>query len=123
MEKKYVLNFYGKNHQIVLRKSSYVSNGTLAVLMVEVMPDGTEEDFATLTVNLGTIGKPKATDKSQFIDSNNLGNDIGKWLIKNGIAVPTPIFYRSGFCVYQLFEFKEQVLDSMKEYSLICSTF
>ena len=115
-EKVYILNAYGKDHKIILGKTSYRNNNTIAVLMIEVFDDGHEEDWATLTVNLEcNLGLANADD-SQFIDTNNLGKDIIKWLEDNKIATFTGLSWPSGFCVYPLVFFNKDALASMRKF-------
>ena len=116
MEKIYNLKAYGKDHKIILGKTSYRDNKTLAVLMIEVFKDGHEEDWATLTVNLPVnLGIPNITD-TQFIDTNNLGNEIIKWLKDNNIANTTGIELPSGYCMYPCVVFTKEALASMRKY-------
>lgn len=114
-EKVYELNMYGETFHIILGKTSYRNNNTIAVMMIDVQPDGTEEDFGVLTVNLETGGLTMANkEDTQFIDTNNLTQDIVKWLVDNNIAVETGLYWPSGFCVYPLFMFTKEALASMR---------
>ena len=114
MEKIYELNAYGKEHKIILGKTSYCNNNTICVLMFEVFKDGHEEPWGDLTVNLEcNLGLANADD-CQFIDTNNLGKDIIKWLEDNKIATFTGLAWPSGFCVYPLVFFNNEALASMR---------
>lgn len=113
--KTYPLNFYGKNYNICLAKGNYQNNGTMAVLMYATTPKGKiKEEFGTLTVNIQDSNFFANDTDSQFIDTNNLGKDIVKWLEKNKIAESTGIIGFSGFCSYPLFQFTKQALENMQ---------
>lgn len=115
MEKVYKLHMFDETFNIVLCRTSYRNNNTLAVLMVDVQDDGTEEDFGVLTVNLDTGGLTLANkEDTQFIDTNNLTKDIVKWLVDNNIATETGLYWPSGYCVYPLFMFTKESLKSMR---------
>ena len=111
--KVYELEFYGTKYNVVLAKGSYIVNDTLAVLMYISTPKGKiKEDFGDLTQNIGE-STLLADDTRQFIDTNNLGNDIVKWLVKNKIAKKTDIVGFSGYCQYPMVEFTKEALDGM----------
>ena len=112
-EKVYNYDAFGDKHQIILARTSYKSNNSIAVLMIEKMPDGSEEDWATLTVNLVDAIVP-ADSETAYIDTNNLGEDIIRWLSNNRIAVKTAFFGRSGYCTYPLVMFTKGALNSMR---------
>lgn len=90
-------------HKFYLVTDAYVNNGTLAVIVMEVMPDGTEEEFDTITVNIM---------ESNFLDRDNLAYiDINncswaeKLLKQHKFAKDTGYCGHSGFCTYPLYEF------------------
>lgn len=89
----------GEDYQIRLEKGTYF-DGSLGLTMVNALNG---EDYATLTVNLGMI---EQDETHAFVDTNNLGGDIIKWLQDNKIAKYTGKIAQSGFCTYPLFEFK-----------------
>ena len=111
-EKVYELEFYGKKHRIVLAKTSYSNNDSIAVIMLEQTEDG-EEEWGVLTINLDGQCIP-ADSTSAYIDTNNLGNDILKWLKKNKIATVSPFLGFSGYCSYPYVMFTKQALDAMR---------
>ena len=112
--KIYTLEFYGKKFNIGLAKGKYVNNGKLAVLMYETTPKGKIKDiFGDLTVNLGEDSVMANETNSQFIDTNNLGNEITQWLVENNIAKPTFFTGFSGYCAYPLFKFNDEALNQM----------
>lgn len=103
---------YGQYH-IALRKGTYANNGTLYVEMVETTPKGKIKDyFDTLTTNLMFSF---ANENKQYIDTNNLGNNILKWLKDNGIAKPTGEYGYSGYCTYPLYKFTKEALAEMEQ--------
>ena len=61
------------------------------------------EPFGVITVNLFESGI--LPYNVQFVDENNLPG-IGAWLKKNGIAEPTGVHSRSGYCMYEAYSFK-----------------
>lgn len=86
------------NAEVSLNFTTYRSNGTLAVEM-NTIPD--DEPYGTITVNLSS---PFQGDTHAFVDENNLPG-ISAWLKRHKIAKPTGIIQRSGFCIYELYEF------------------
>ena len=60
------------------------------------------EPFGVITVNLFESGI--LPYNVQFVDENNLPG-IGAWLKKNGIAEPTGVHSRSGYCMYEAYRF------------------
>ena len=87
---------------MTLQVRSYL-NGNLAIQMI-ICEDG--EPWNTLTVNLGGTCKKDCA----FIDTNNNGDSILPWLVRNGLAVPTGVLGRSGYCVYPEFRFRDSAL-------------
>lgn len=114
MEKVFTFNAFGQDHNIVLRKTTYRNNKTLAVFMVEIQDDGFEEQYGVLTVNLDESDWLCSSGDCQFIDTNNFGWDILDWLEENGIANRTGTYGHSGFCDYPLVIFTEEALASMR---------
>lgn len=111
--KFYDLELYGKTYKVFLAKGNYSNNGTIAVEIISFDDDGFEEPFAALTRNI-PCDYGLANDTMQFIDTNNLGNDIGNWLVKNNIARPTGLAWPSGYCLYLLYEFSNEALLGMR---------
>ena len=113
------------SQKVELDIQTYSHNGTLAVLLMRTdpypeevdemermgleQPENFREYYDCATVNLEA--SQKLPLNVQFVDENNLPG-IGDWLTKNGIAMPTDILTRSGWCLYQAYEFnvpKEQL--------------
>ena len=97
---------YGSPHQIQLTVTSYVG-GNLAIQMV-AWEDGYPEPWASLTVNLDG----KRQKDCAFIDTNG-DPDFPVWLIRNGLAIPTGVLQRSGFCEYPEYRFRADRLQEL----------
>ena len=91
-------NYDGR--EVVLEKTTYRNNGTLAVMMKTA--DG--DYFETVTVNLC---HPMQSESMAFLDENNLPG-IGKWIERNHIGVNMGVKASSGFCLYPLFTLFEE---------------
>lgn len=116
MEKIYKLNAYGKTHNIALRKGTYSSNGTLAIAMVEISRNGSEEPWSTLTVNISESNFFADGDEVAFVDTNNNGDEILDWLEKNDIAHFVGVKGYSGWCEYPLVQFTKTALSQMSQW-------
>lgn len=112
--KVYDLEWYGEKYHIVLGKGNYVSNGTFAVLMYVSTPKGKiKEDFGDLTKNIGNSDIYANKTNTQFVDTNNLGESIIRWLVDNNIAKEKHVYGSSGFCTYPLVEFTQEAINGM----------
>ena len=99
MERK-IYDFRGI--KVSLRKESYRTNGTLAVIMDEVESG---DEYAVMTVNLCS---PMQDDsRLAFVDTNNI-EDIDKWLVGQGLATHDGVHASSGFCTYPLMSFNTE---------------
>ena len=97
---------YGIVHPIQLQITSYLE-GNLAIQMV-TWEAGYPEPWASLTVNLdGQRNKDCA-----FIDTNG-DPDFPVWLIRYGLAIPTGVTQRSGFCEYPEYRFRAERLQEL----------
>jgi hypothetical protein len=86
MEKTYrYVDQDGVVHDVVLAMSFYPDSETLAVFVVEVLPQGFEEILSTLTIKLED-SKYFATLSSGFIDLKLNGENIIQWLLDNNIG-------------------------------------
>ena len=110
--KFYELKMYDETYKVYLAKGKYANNKTIAVEIIAVDSEGFEEPFASLTRNI-PCDYGLANDTMQFIDTNNLGNGIINWLVKNNIARFTGLGLPSGYCMYPLYEFKKEALEGM----------
>ena len=97
----YALQSYGKQYDIQLEKTAYVYKDLLAVEMWVVENGERTDPWSKLTVCLGVYTDPDCA----FIDTNNNGEQICDWLVKNKIAEPTGRMQASGFCMYPEFRF------------------
>lgn len=90
------MKYYSYNGtKVRLQADEYRNNGALAVSMYT--KDGNLYDV--ITVNLNDMLQ---SDSMAYLDTNN-HYQIGKWLEKNGLAVPMGVTERSGFCEYPLY--------------------
>jgi hypothetical protein len=112
--KFYELEMYGETYKVYLAKGNYSNNGSIAVEIIAVDSEGFEEPFASLTRNI-PCEYGLANDAMQFIDTNNLGDDIANWLVKNNIAKFTGLGWPSGYRMYPLYEFKNEALAGMRD--------
>lgn len=99
---------YGKNYPMTFKLDRYTDNGNLYVGLITHV-DGYPEPWQNLTVNLG-----KCMEGYAYIDTNNNGEEILRWLFENGIGHLTGAVRQSGFCLYPEFEFN---LDKLAEYT------
>jgi len=97
----------GEKYTIQLEVCTY-RNGNLAISMI-LLKNGMPEPWNTLTVNLDGMRKRDCA----FIDTNNNGNEIIKWIAKHKLAVPTGFFQQSGFCIYPEYRFLPEVLEQI----------
>ena len=81
--------------QVYLKEEQYQNGGTLAVAMYTK----DNELYDIITVNL--MHRMQSDDMA-FLDENNHAG-VGKWLEKNGIALPMGYSVQSGFCSYPLY--------------------
>lgn len=116
MEKIYKLKAYGKTHNITLRKGTYVNNGTLAIAMVKISRNGSEEPWSVLTVNIDESNFFADGDELAFVDTNNNGGEIIDWLEKNDIAHLVGVKGYSPWCEYPLVQFTESALSQMSQW-------
>lgn len=99
MERK-IYDFRGV--KVSLRKESYRTNGTLAVIMDEVESG---DEYAVMTVNL--CSPMQDGSRLAFVDTNNI-EGIDKWLVGQGLATHAGVLASSGFCTYPLMSFNTE---------------
>ena len=99
MERK-IYDFRGV--KVSLRKESYRTNGTLAVIMDEVESG---DEYAVMTVNL--CSPMQDGSRLAFVDTNNI-EGIDKWLVGQGLATHVGVLASSGFCIYPLMSFNTE---------------
>lgn len=110
----------GSTYKMKLDIRTY-SNGNLALSMHIHTEDGWEP-WNILTVNLGF---PLERDIA-YIDTNNNGESILSWIIRNKLAVPTGKTAGSGYCTYPQYKFQETALreidpDGYEKYLADCA--
>lgn len=91
-----------ETHSLYLVADTYENNGTLAVVVMEVFDNGTEEMFDVITTNLAW--SDAADETHAYIDTNNC-SWAEKMLKKMKFAKPTGFMGHSGYCTYPLYEF------------------
>ena len=99
MERK-IYDFRGV--KVCLRKESYRTNGTLAVIMDEAESG---DEYAVMTVNL--CSPMQDGSRLAFVDTNNI-EGIDKWLVGQGLATHAGLLASSGFCTYPLMSFNTE---------------
>lgn len=100
-DKVFLLPFNSSVHMVMIGYSIYSYNGALAVLLLS-NPPSFDEVFGVITVNLPS--SPSYITYRQYIDVNHFP-EIGEWLHKNRIAVPTGKHYTSGWVTYPEYRF------------------
>ena len=97
---KYDYVKYGRSHPMFLEAAMYGENRNLAIKMYS-NDAGYMEPWSTLTVNLSVKLPPDCA----YIDTNNNGDEVIDWIIKNKLGTPTGEVRRSGYCVYPMVKF------------------
>ena len=100
---KYSWENEGHTHKFYLVANKYLSNDTLAIVVMEVMPDGTEEQFDVITTNIGETAFLDEYNLA-FLDTNNC-SWAEKMLKQHKLAKDTGDWGCSGYCKYPLYEF------------------
>lgn len=98
--------FWGATETVVPKLNTYVENNNLYVGLDCF--DSDFEDwvpFTDVTVNVG-----KLPFLESAIDTNNNGNAIIDFLVKNGFGELTEKAIPSGYCVFPVFRFNEEKL-------------
>ena len=102
---------WGESYEISLKTSNYLDSDKLAIAMEYYDTDYKDfMPYSILTVNL--VGQ-KVDKDCAFVDTNNLGEKIIKWIEDNNLGAPTGRYARSGFCAYPEVRFN---LDEVKKY-------
>lgn len=97
-----IVKAWNDEYKVDIKKSAYANNDNLAIELIE--DDGSP--FAMLTVNIHKLPYGYA-----YLDTNNCpwvvdfveGNNLGEFAGTYGV---------SGFCVYPLFKFNEEVIEN-----------
>ena len=101
------VNLYGETFKVKPYKTSYASNGNLAVVLID--EDG--ELFDTITVNLDNVFQ---SENKAFIDTNNC-QYAEKFIEKYHLGEYDGINQGSGFCYYPLYVFNTDKLEELPE--------
>jgi hypothetical protein len=96
------LHKYGTNHPMTFELANYADNATLYVGLI-TNEEGYPEPWQNLTVNLDESRRCKPN--CAFIDTNNNGKEIIRWLEENNLGETTGRIAASGWCFYPEFEF------------------
>lgn len=96
------LHKYGTNHPMTFELANYADNASLYVGLI-TNEEGYPEPWQNLTVNLEESCRCKSN--CAYIDTNNNGNEIIRWLEENNLGEPTGRIAASGWCFYPEFEF------------------
>lgn len=105
--KTFDLYKYGNKYAIQLEVCTY-TNGNLAIAMT-VWEDDVPEPWNILTVNLDGIREKNCA----FIDTNNNGQDILKWIAEYNLGTPTGLIQQSGYCKYPEYRFSQEILEKI----------
>lgn len=95
---------FGKTHRIQLVFQMY-TEGNLGIEMY-VHEHREVEPWGMLTINLDG----KRSKDCAFIDINNHGYEIMKWIEKHGLGHPTGRIGQSGYCIYPEVRFEAELL-------------
>lgn len=95
----------GKAHTFYCRLGKY-KDGTLAITLVEYLGEDYPEPYMNLTVNLdGWTGRKTQSDTRAYVNINDYGFGVLRFIRETGIGKPTGITCASGFLQYPLYEF------------------
>lgn len=97
-----------RTYDIKVRTSSYKHGGGLAVLL-DYKAFDLWMPFGVLTVNLEDF---PTENNNAFVDTNNFGEDIVRWVVENGLGELTGRLGYSGYCCYPEVAFN---IDKIKE--------
>lgn len=105
--KIFYLYKYGKKYELQLKVSTY-TDGNLAISM-KLWEKDIPEPWNVLTVNLEGIREKDCA----YIDTNNNGQEILKWITEYHLGGATGRTRRSGYCIYPEFRFSQEVLNQI----------
>ena len=93
---------WGGVYHLTFELTRYVDNNTLAIQMI-CWDDGYAEPFAVLTVNLED--SDTLPPDTQYVDINDLGNDILNWIEENNLGTAIGLYGFSGYVTYPAVQF------------------
>lgn len=102
---KATLKAHGREYQVTLRINRYANNKNLCIEVID-HSNGYEENFATMTTNLVSLGDPEAA----YVDTNNCPW-AEEFITRTGIGIPSGLTRKSGFCEYPLYYFNVDTID------------
>jgi len=103
MANVYEVEAWGKTYRVSLTGKRYIQGNNLAISMHDTE---TYEPFAKLTVNL----REGLKENQGYVDTNNCPWAID-FIKKYELGKPTGDVFRSGYCVYPLYEFDMEKLN------------
>ena len=103
------LQTYGTKHRLAIYIDKYISNGNLAILLLEKV-DGHYEPFADLTTNTGLL---MPADNFAVVDTNNC-SWAERLIERYGLGEFESVTC-SGYCRYPVYSFN---MDKLKEYEI-----
>jgi len=95
------MRFYFKKHELEIRQSVYKNNNRIALVVVDV---ATEENYATLTVNVTNINYPKDVFAIKTWSENE---EIAEVIFNTGAFDDTGRRAESEHVTIEFWEFKE----------------
>lgn len=101
---------WGKTYKIKLKVDKYLNDRLLIAMLYYDSDVKQYMPYASLTVNIPWA--PCGSD-SAFVDTNNCGEKILKWITDNNLGVETGRYVRSGYCAYPEVHFN---LDEVMKY-------
>lgn len=110
--RKFQVTSWGKTYDVWLRTSNYCNNGNLYVgLTCKIVEDGDEwyEPYADITVNIDKLEPDCAA-----IDTNNFPQ-AEEFITGNGFAEFTGNYAFSGYCVYPIYRFNMELLNTFAD--------
>lgn len=106
-------DFLGEKHKARFWKNSYANNGSLYIGVLTWDEDYEEwESWSDLTVNLPGMCHE---GNLAFVNMECSGKEIITILEAAGFVKNTGVTRSSGYCVYPLYEFTQEFLDSLEE--------
>ena len=95
--------------EVRMEFNKYTCNNRLAMTLI----DDAGYIYTCVTVNL--VDEDLTNENCAFIDTNNNGDEIVRWLNTNSLGKFTGAIGISGYCMYPEFEFSKEVLEKFDE--------
>lgn len=101
-------DYYGGTYRVIPKLNTYAENNNLYIGLDYFDTDcNAWLPYSDITVNVGRLPFLESA-----IDTNNNGNEVVDFLVRNGFGELTGDSIPSGFCVFPVFKFNE---DKLKE--------